>query len=70
MTLPEQGAQKIAVSYFNCRLQCKNRKKKDGDPQYIGRYGLGSRNERGEILLEYLQKEQEFYVNTFLNKFT
>lgn len=38
------------------------------DTEYIGNFGLGDRNNRGDMLLNYLNNEKLFCLNTFFKK--
>lgn len=38
------------------------------DPPNIGDFGLGTRNNRGQIMLNFLNKEQMYCMNTFFEK--
>lgn len=54
----------IIIGDFNAKVG----QKEIGDPENIGTYGLGDRNERGERLLEYLTAENLYCMNTFFKK--
>lgn len=48
---------------FNAKM----RQKRDSENK-LGNYGYGSRNERGERLYEYLEKENLYAMNSFFKK--
>ncbi|XP_045477977.1 craniofacial development protein 2-like [Harmonia axyridis] len=54
----------IITSDFNAKLW----QRTQGDPENIGSFGLGDRNERGEMLLNFLAKENLYFLNTFFQK--
>lgn len=54
----------IIIGDFNAKIG----QKSIGDPPNIGPYGLGSRNDRGGMLLEYLQHQNLYCLNTFYKK--
>lgn len=54
----------IITGDFNAKIGTKE----DGDTHYIGHFGLGDRNERGEMLYSYLNNENLFCLNTFFEK--
>ena len=54
----------IITGDFNAKIG----KKEQGDTQYIGHFGLGDRNERGEMLYRYINNENLFCLNTLFKK--
>lgn len=38
------------------------------DPPFIGKFGLGTRNERGQTMIDFLNKERLYCMNTFYKK--
>lgn len=49
---------------FNAKIG----KRQPDDTKYIGNFGLGDRNDRGNILANYLDNEKLFCLNTFFQK--
>ncbi|XP_030753938.1 craniofacial development protein 2-like [Sitophilus oryzae] len=45
-------------------------KKQLGDTNYIGNFGLGERNDRGDMLVNFLNNEKLYCMNTFYQKQT
>ena len=43
-------------------------RKANTDPPNIGSFGLGTRNDRGQRLLDFLCREQMYCMNTFFKK--
>lgn len=56
----------IITGDFNAKVG----KRKLGDSDYIGNFGLGYRNNRGEILTNFINSEKLFCLNTFYKKQT
>lgn len=54
----------IVMGDFNAKIG----ERKQGDTDYVGNFGLGERNERGETLTNYLDKENLYCLNTFFKK--
>lgn len=38
------------------------------DPSFIGKFGLGARNQRGQTMIDFLNKERLYCMNTFYKK--
>lgn len=60
----EKTKNKIIIGDFNAKIG----RKEIGDLQNIGNFGLGKRNARGRLLLEFLYREGMFCANTFFQK--
>lgn len=54
----------IITGDFNAKIG----KRHPQDTEYVGNFGLGTRNERGETLTNYLNTEKLFCLNTFFKK--
>lgn len=54
----------IIMGDFNSKIGA--READDGD--YVGKFGLGNRNPRGEMLVDYLNRKRLFAMNTFFQK--
>ncbi|XP_072764659.1 uncharacterized protein [Anoplolepis gracilipes] len=60
----ERTKYSIVTGDFNSKIG----KKTITDPSYIGAFGLGERNHRGQTLTDFLSKEKIFCMNTFFEK--
>lgn len=54
----------VVTGDFNAKIG----EKQLGDSFYIGNYGLGQRNDRGDTLVNYINAEKLFCLNTFYKK--
>lgn len=60
----ERTKAKIILGDFNAKLGQRN----VSDPHNIGNFGLGERNHRGQIMLDFLCRENLYSLNTFFKK--
>lgn len=54
----------IITGDFNAKIG----KKQPGDTNYIGNFDLGERNDRGDMLVNFVNNEKLYCMNTFLSK--
>lgn len=65
------NARKLEKAYYTVitgDFNAKIGRKKDGDTEHTGNFGLGERNSRGEMLLNFLRNENLYCLNTFFEK--
>lgn len=60
----EKSHYRIISGDFNAKVG----QKQATDPDNIGSFGLGARNQRGEVLVSYLSRENLYCLNTFFKK--
>lgn len=65
-TAKNAGKTKICVIIgdFNAKVGAKV----PTDPSFIGKFGLGARNQRGQTMIDFLNKERLYCMNTFYKK--